>query len=69
METGNVIPVERADSASTQGRTDWPHRVLVVDDDIGARQLSAEVLIHSVVTRWTPPKTVLPIGRLFRSVR
>lgn len=47
MKTNNVAPTERTESASTQGRTNSPHRILVVDDDGGIRHLNAEVLIHS----------------------
>jgi DNA-binding response OmpR family regulator len=47
MKIKNVVPTEKADSASTQSQTNLALRILVVDDDSDIRLLNAEVLKRS----------------------
>jgi DNA-binding response OmpR family regulator len=40
-------PYDNATSALAQGQTNPPNRILVVDDDVSTRELSAKVLVRS----------------------
>lgn len=47
MKDNKVLPAGEPASAQARGQTCTPHRILVVDDDLCIRQLSADVLIRS----------------------